>query len=77
MGDILLKALMILIIKTLHKLTMQHYLETEQFTNTKKCMQHMLEKDASIRAEINVVLSAMQFSEIIRQHLEGLKKPLT
>ncbi len=44
----------------------------EQLSAVQQGMQQVIKKDAAVRAEINVVLSAMQFSELLRQHLDGL-----
>ncbi len=44
----------------------------EQLSAIQQGVQQVIKKDAAVRAEINVVLSAMQFSELLRQHLEGL-----
>ncbi len=50
--------------------------ETGNVTEQLKIVQHNIkqvaEKNMAIRAEVNVVLGAMQFSEFLRQHLKGL-----
>lgn len=45
----------------------------EQMKVVQKNMAQVAEKDSAIRAEVNVVLGAMQFSEFLRQHLAGLR----
>ncbi|MBL7002503.1 MAG: hypothetical protein ISR69_00575 [Gammaproteobacteria bacterium] len=47
--------------------------EKKALESAQKNMASVIQKDVSIRAEINVVMSAMQFSELLRQHLEGVK----
>ena len=37
-------------------------------------VQEVIRKDESVRAEVNIVLNAMQFSEMLRQNLEGVFK---
>jgi hypothetical protein len=45
---------------------------TEQIKIVQKNMQQVATKNSAIRAEVNVVLGAMQFSEFLRQHLAGI-----
>ena len=47
--------------------------ETAQLKIVQQNMQQVADKNATIRAEVNVVLGAMQFSEFLRQHLAGLR----
>ncbi len=47
--------------------------ETEQIKIVEQNMQQVADKNSAIRAEVNVVLGAMQFSEFLRQHLAGLR----
>lgn len=37
-------------------------------------VREVIRKDETVRAEVNTVLSAMQFSEMLRQHLEGVAR---
>jgi len=50
---------------------------TKDYSKQLKIVKHNIKqvnkKNASIRAEVNIVLSAMQFSELLRQHLVGLQ----
>jgi len=46
---------------------------TEQLKIVKQNMEQVADKDSAIRAEVSVVLGAMQFSEFLRQHLAGLR----
>jgi len=46
---------------------------TEQLKVVQQNMKQVAEKNSAIRAEVNVVLGAMQFSEFLRQHLAGLR----
>jgi len=46
---------------------------TEQLKIVQKNMKQVADKNSAIRAEVNVVLGAMQFSEFLRQHLTGLR----
>lgn len=46
---------------------------TEQLKIVQKNMEQVADKNSAIRAEVNVVLGAMQFSEFLRQHLAGLR----
>lgn len=45
---------------------------TEQLKIVQQNMKQVAAKNMAIRAEVNVVLGAMQFSEFLRQHLTGL-----
>lgn len=45
----------------------------EQLKIVQQNMEQVAEKNSAIRAEVNVVLGAMQFSEFLRQHLAGLR----
>jgi len=45
---------------------------SEQLKVVQQNMKQVAEKNSAIRAEVNVVLSAMQFSEFLRQHLTGI-----
>jgi len=51
--------------------------ESENVTEQLKIVQHNMkrvaDKNMAIRAEVNVLLGAMQFSEFLRQHLTGLR----
>lgn len=46
---------------------------SEQLKIVQRNMAQVADKNRAIRSEVNVVLSAMQFSEFLRQHLTGLK----
>lgn len=46
---------------------------TEQIRIVQQNMKQVADKNSAIRAEVNVVLGAMQFSEFLRQHLAGLR----
>ena len=45
----------------------------EPITIVQQNMAQVVEKNQAIRAEVGVVLGAMQFSELLRQHLVGLQ----
>lgn len=46
---------------------------TGQLKIVQQNVKQVADKSSAIRAEVNVVLSAMQFSEFLRQHLAGLR----
>ena len=46
---------------------------TEQLKIVQQNMKQVADKNTAIRAEVNVLLGAMQFSEFLRQHLTGLR----
>jgi len=46
---------------------------TEQLKIVQHNMKQVADKNMAIRAEVNVLLGAMQFSEFLRQHLTGLR----
>lgn len=48
-------------------------LTKQQFIITKQNIDDVVRQNTAIRAEVNVVLGAMQFSEFLRQHLAGLQ----
>lgn len=48
-------------------------LTPEQLVVAQQNMEMVVNKNEAIRAEVNVVLGAMQFSEFLRQHLDGIK----
>lgn len=45
----------------------------EQLNVVRLNIAQIASKNKTIRAEVNVVLSSMQFSELLRQHLEGVR----
>lgn len=45
---------------------------SEQLSAVQFGVEEVIRKDTAIRAEINVILSSMQFAELLRQHLEGI-----
>ena len=48
------------------------YMASEQLSTVQQGVEEVLRKDSAIRAEINVILSSMQFAELLRQHLAGI-----
>jgi len=47
-------------------------LASEQLSAVQRGVEEVIRKDTAIRAEINVILSSMQFAELLRQHLAGI-----
>ena len=48
-------------------------LTAQQLVITQQNMEQVVNQNAAIRAEVNVVLGSMQFSEFLRQHLAGIQ----
>ena len=48
-------------------------LTEKQFDIAQQNLEKVVNQNAAIRAEVNVVLGAMQFSEFLRQHLAGIQ----
>jgi Mg2+ and Co2+ transporter CorA len=44
----------------------------DQLSAVQQDVEEVIRKDTAIRAEINVILSSMQFAELLRQHLAGI-----
>jgi hypothetical protein len=45
---------------------------SEQLSAVQQGVEEVIRKDTAIRAEINVILSSMQFAELLRQNLAGI-----
>lgn len=45
---------------------------SEQLSAVQQGVEEVIRKDTAIRAEISVILSSMQFAELLRQHLAGI-----
>ncbi len=45
---------------------------SEQLSAVQQGVEEVIKKDTAIRAEINVILSSMQFAELLRQNLAGI-----
>ena len=54
--------------------TTEHSSDPAHLEIVQQNMDQVAKKNAAIRAEINVVLGSMQFSELLRQHLSGIQE---